>query len=212
MLLLLVRHALTPVTGERLIGMLPGYHLSDEGRSQVERLTERLRDVRIHAVYASPIERTVETARPIAAARRLRVRTNRGLAEVGYGTWQGKRLATLARTTRWRALMRRPSDVRFPGGETLRECQARSVAACEAIAAAHPRETVAAVTHADVIRLAVAHYAGIHADLFQRLVVAPASVSALWLGPGGPRLLALNHTGDPAALVPPRVAGGRRSR
>ena len=204
MLLFLLRHALTAQTGERLTGWLPGISLSEEGRRQAAALAERMSPVRLSAVYASPLERCVETARPLAAANRLRVRTKDGLGEVRYGDWEGKRLATLARTKLWRRVMARPSEVRFPGGETIRETQQRAVDTIEDLRAKHPREAVAAVTHADVIRLLLAHYAGVYIDLYQRLAVAPASVSVVWLGEGAPRVLKVNDTGSLDGFVPPK--------
>jgi probable phosphomutase (TIGR03848 family) len=211
-LLLLVRHALTPQTGRLLTGWLPGHSLSEEGRRQAEALAERLGRLPLDAVYASPLERTVETARPLAAAAGVRVRVREGIGEVRYGDWEGRPLRALARTRLWRELQARPSAVRFPGGEALPETQARAVATVEEIRAAHPRGRVAAVTHADVIRLVLAHYAGIHIDLYQRLAIAPASVSALWLGDGGPRVLKVNDTGGLDGLGPPRRAAARRNR
>lgn len=211
MLLLLVRHAVTAHTGDRLTGWLPGVGLSEEGRRQVDALVERVAPVRLAAVYSSPIQRTMETARPIARAKRLRVRTKEDLGEVRYGDWQGKRLRALARTRLWKEMRAWPSNMRFPGGENLRETQARAVAAVEEIKRAHPGGTVAAVTHADVVRLVAAHYAGMHIDLYGRLVVSPGSVSALWLGRGGPVVLALNSTGDLAWLAAPPARSRRPS-
>lgn len=204
MLLLLVRHALTAHTGDRLSGWLPGIDLSEDGRGQVESLVERLRPIRLAAVYSSPIDRTMQTARPLAASKRLRVRRAPGLGEVRYGEWEGKRLSSLAKTKLWQQVQAWPSRARFPGGETLRETQGRAVLAVEKIAAAHPRGTVAAVTHADVIKLLVAHYAGVHVDLFQRFMVSPASVSALYIGRRGPAVLTVNQTSDLAWLAPQR--------
>ena len=204
MLLLLVRHALTPHTGDRLSGWLPGISLSEEGKRQAAGLAERLRLVPLDAVYASPLERCVETARPIAASKRLRVRVRDGLGEVRYGEWEGRRLRTLAKTNLWRRMLMRPSAMRFPGGETVLETQARAIAAVEQIADAHPKQAVAVVTHADVIRVLVAHYAGIHIDLYHRIAIAPVSISILWLGPGIPMLLKLNDTGSLDGVVPPR--------
>lgn len=203
MLLLLVRHALTAATGELLTGWLPGFSLSDEGKRQVADLVERMKPVRLDAVYASPLERTMETARPLASAKGLRVRARDGLGEVRYGSWEGKRLRVLAKTKLWRSVMARPSDVRFPGGETIRETQARALSTIDEIRAAHPRGSVAVVSHADIIRLVVAHYAGIHLDLFQRLAVAPASVSAVWIGDTRTAVLKLNDSGGLDGLTPP---------
>lgn len=195
MLLFLIRHALTAHTNERLSGWLPGISLTEEGRQQAERLAERMAPVELDAIYASPLERTVETARPLAAKKRLRVRVREGLGEVRYGDWEGKKLRTLAKTKLWRQVMASPSRARFPGGETIAETQARAVAAIEALRTRHANDSVAVVTHADVIRVLVAYYGGIHLDLYHRLVISPVSISVLWVGDGTPRLLAVNDTG-----------------
>jgi probable phosphomutase (TIGR03848 family) len=201
-LLLLVRHALTEATGKRLTGQLPGFHVSDHGRDQARDLAGRLAPLPIAALYTSPLERCLETARPIAEGRRLEPVVVPELADVSYGRWSGRSLATLYRTRFWRQLQAWPSSVRFPDGETLTEVQRRSVDALDSIAARHSRRIVAVITHADVIRLAVAHYTGIHVDLFQRIVVGPASVSAVAVGERVPRLVRLNDTGTLTDLVP----------
>jgi len=195
-LLLLVRHAVTEATGRRLSGSTPGIHLSPEGEAQAIRLAERLASLHLDAVYASPLERCVETARAIAQPRRLVVRPIPELEEVGYGRWTGRSLSQLTRTALWKKVQQSPSSVRFPGGETLVEAQRRGVTALEMLAARHQTGTVAAVSHADLIRLALAHYAGVHIDLFQRIVVSPASVSAVLLGDRIPRILRVNDTGS----------------
>jgi probable phosphomutase (TIGR03848 family) len=200
-LLLLVRHAVTDVTGKRLSGSLPGIHLSEEGRLQAKGLAERLAPLRLTAVYASPLERCVETGEPIAAARRLEIAVLADLEEVGYGQWAGRPIAGLMKTKLWRRIQLLPSSVEFPGGETLVGAQRRAVAALDGIARRSPRGVVVAVTHADVIRLALAHYAGVHIDLFQRFTVSPASVSALVLGDRIPRILRVNDTGTLADLA-----------
>jgi probable phosphomutase (TIGR03848 family) len=200
-LLLLVRHAVTDVTGKRLSGSLPGIHLSEEGRLQAKGLAERLAPLRLTAVYASPLERCVETGEPIAAARRLEIAVLADLEEVGYGQWAGRPIAGLMKTKLWRRIQLLPSSVEFPGGETLVGAQRRAVAALDGIARRSPRGVVVAVTHADVIRLALAHYAGVHIDLFQRFTVSPASVSALFLGDRIPRILRVNDTGTLADLA-----------
>ena len=199
---LLIRHALTDMTGKRLAGTLPGVSLSDHGRKQAEALAARLGPMHLSAVYSSPVDRCIETAHAIAGVRGLEVRPAPGLEEVGYGRWIGRPLAQLARTRLWSRIHQVPSSVRFPAGETLREVQQRGVTALDAIAASHSRGAVAAVSHADVIRLLLAHYAGIHIDLFQRIIVSTASVSAVSLGDGPPRILRINDTGSLGDLIP----------
>lgn len=192
---LLIRHAVTDLTGKRLYGQLPGIHLSKRGREQAEDLAERLRGVPIRALYSSPLERCTETAEPLARALGIAVRQVPAIQEVDYGRWTNRSFPQLRRMALWKQLHTAPSSIRFPGGETLLEVQTRAIEALEAIAADHPRDTVAMLSHGDVIRLAVAHLTGVHIDLYHRLEVAPASVTAVALGQGTPRLLRLNDTG-----------------
>ena len=99
-------------------------------------------------------------------------------------------------------MQRNPSGFRFPGGESFTEMQARITGAVDRLGAAHPGQTVVAVSHADPIKAAVAHAMGTHLDLFQRIVVSPCSVSAVLYGVDGPVVLAVNSTGD---LTTPRA-------
>ncbi len=198
-MVLLVRHGRTPTTGTVLPGRAPGLHLSDEGRAQAEAVAGRIAAMagpgRPVAVYASPLERTAETAKPIARQLGLRVRTERGLLECDFGRWTGELLADLAKTKEWTQVQRWPSTFRFPGGESFLEMQDRITSAITLLTARHPGETVVAVSHADPIKAAVAAAAGTHLDLFQRLSVSPCSVSALAYTGAGPHVLAVNSTG-----------------
>ena len=198
--LLLVRHGHTDAAGKRLTGRAPGVHLNELGRRQAEGLVERLEGVRIDAIVSSPLERCRETAAPIAKARGRAVDVGRAWIEVGYGEWTGRSISQLRRTKLWRRVMFAPSNVRFPGGESLLEVQGRAVDATLDIAARHARGTVLVVSHADVIRLLVAHVAGMHADHLQRLSIDTASITAVSISDGFPRLLTVNETDDLAVL------------
>jgi len=200
MLLLLIRHGLTTHTTARLTGWTPGVHLSDRGQEQAGGLVGRLDGVAIDAVYSSPLERARETAQPLARARRLRVRQRDELGEVHYGDLQGKTFRVLAKSKIWHNLRAWPSDVRFPNGETLRETQARAISAIEAIREAHPSHTVAVFSHGDFIRLTLAHYLGIHIDLYRRLAVDTVSVSAVQFYDAGVQVRRINDTGTLADL------------
>jgi probable phosphoglycerate mutase len=198
--LLLVRHGHTDAAGKRLTGRAPGVHLNELGRRQAERLVERLEGVRIDAIVSSPLERCRETAAPLAKARGRAVDVGRAWIEVGYGEWTGRSISQLRRTKLWRRVMLAPSNVRFPGGESLLEVQGRAVDASLDIAARHARGTIVVVSHADVIRLLVAHLAGMHADHLQRLSIDTASITAVSISDGFPRLLTLNDTDDLGVL------------
>ena len=187
-----VRHAITSHTGKKLSGWMEGIPLTEEGREQATAVADRLADVPLKAVYSSPIDRTLETAKAIASRHGLDVRTRRNLGEVEYGTWTNRPLKALARTKLWTKVQRYPSGARFPDGETLREVQNRAVDEVERLAQEHPKDAISCVSHGDVIKLVFAHYMGVHIDLFQRLMVAPASISVLALSEHGPAILSLN--------------------
>ncbi len=191
----LVRHATTATTGKRLGGWTPGVHLDEAGREQARATADRLGGLPLAAVYASPLERTQETARAVAKAHGLRVRTRRGIGEVDYGDWTDQPLGTLRRRKLWATIQATPSRVTFPGGESIRGAQARAVDTIEDLAAVHEGEVIAAVSHADIIKAVLAHFLGMGLDTFQRLVVEPASVSVVHLPTGGaPMVLGCNTT------------------
>ncbi|MFQ5594177.1 MAG: MSMEG_4193 family putative phosphomutase [Anaerolineae bacterium] len=193
--LLLIRHAVNDWVGtNRLAGWTPGVHLNEEGRQQAEALARRLAGVELKAIYSSPLERTMETAEAIARPHGLPVSIRQGIGEARYGEWTGQKLEDLAKTELWRIVQFHPSGARFPGGEAMREMQARAVAEIDALRAEHPEGTIAAVSHSDVIKAIIAHYAGLHLDLFQRLAVSPASLNILFFSKMGPRLVRLNDT------------------
>lgn len=197
--LLLIRHAPTAETGTVLTGRLPGVALDAAGREIAETLAGALADTPLTAVYTSPVLRCRQTARAVARPHGLSPVALGSLAEVDYGEWAGRTLKSLARTKLWESVLRAPSRVRFPGGETLREVQVRSVTACEEIALRHPRGTIAVVSHGDVIKSIVAHYLGTPLDLFQRIRVQPASVSVLEVPrTGPPGVIAVNRLADGA--------------
>jgi probable phosphomutase (TIGR03848 family) len=208
-MLLLIRHATTAATGKRLGGRTET-ELDANGRAQAEAAGQRLAEVPLKAVYASPLARTRQTAELVAAPHRVPVTEDDGLLEVEYGRWTDRPLKPLFRTKLWPVIQARPSLVRFPDGETIRGMQLRAVDAVERIVGRHRDDVVGVVTHADVIKAVVAFYVGQPLDLFQRLHVAPASVTALQLSPGGqPVLLRFNDDGP---LTRDRFAQAKRGK
>ena len=219
-LVLLVRHGTTPTTGKVLPGRAPGLHLADRGKEQAETVAGRLASwvtrtatpsVRgaadtpespIKAVYASPLERTRETAAPIARSLGLKAQVHRGLLECDFGDWTGAELKKLMKLPEWTTVQRYPSGFCFPGGESFTAMQARIVTTLAELCRKHPNEAIVAVSHADPIKAAVAAALGSHLDLFQRIVVSPCSVTAISYGAAGPTVLAVNSTSALTELVP----------
>jgi probable phosphomutase (TIGR03848 family) len=200
---LLIRHALTDETGRRLSSRRPGLHLNDIGRHQARTLAERVSVLALAAVYASPLERTQETAEPLAAVQGLTIETREALLEVEFGEWTGAWFEELEQRPEWHEFNAERSARRPPGGETLLEVQGRVVSELEAVERAHPDQAVALVTHGDVIRAAVLHCLSMPLDLHARLEVAPASISMIDLSASGVRLVRLNDTGSLVGLDGP---------
>lgn len=201
--LYLIRHGHTDyVTQGKLPGWLPGIGLSEEGSSQAARLAEHLRSAKLKGVYSSPLQRARLTAEPIAQAAGRKLVLRDGLGEIRIGKWEGLSLKAARRRKLWPTIQFSPSTARFPGGESFMEAQARIVGEIERLRSAHAgrKAAFACVSHADPIKLAIAHYLGLPLDLFQRLTVSPASISVLQLGAHGARLFALN---DLSAARPP---------
>ncbi|TLM82511.1 MSMEG_4193 family putative phosphomutase [Pseudarthrobacter sp. NamE5] len=204
-LLLLVRHGETPTTGQVLPGRAPGLHLSERGQAQADRIAERLDGLAVDALYSSPLERARETAAPAAARTGLPVAEEAGLTECDFGDWTGAALAELSVLPEWRTVQHTPSSFRFPGGESFTQMQARIVGALEDLRAAHRGGVILCFSHADPIKAAVAHALGTHLDLFQRIVISPASVSAISFADGRPpAVLGVNSVaGSLAGLAGP---------
>jgi len=194
--LLLIRHALNDWVGKKLAGWTPGVHLNEQGLRQAQALADRLAHEHIDAIYSSPLERTVETAEIIAKPHGLPIHIRDDLGEIRYGDWTGRSFEEIEKEQAelWQIVRVFPSGTRFPNGESIHEMQSRALHALDVIIRAHPGETVAVVSHADVIKACVAHYLGVHLDLFQRIVISPASLTIVEMYPWGPRVLCVNDT------------------
>ncbi len=203
--LLLIRHAVNDyVKTGKLAGRTPGVHLNEEGQAQAAALGARLAHKPLCAIYASPLERTLETAQAIVAHYPdLHIQPLADVNEVDFGAWQGGEIHKLVHRKMWPVIQGIPSRARFPGGESVRQAQGRAVDALERLAQAHPRQLVAVVSHSDIIKLMLAHYLGMHIDLFQRIVISPASISIIELDHGRPVVVQVNDTSH----VPPKVEG-----
>ncbi len=179
--ILLVRHAPTAETGTRLTGRLPGVSLGKVGEKAAHSTARSLAGAELEAVYSSPIERTLETAVIVAAPHNLTPVTAPGLTEIDFGGWTGQDLDDLRKTREWGTVQMNPSRFRFPEGESFSEAQLRAVESLEEIAQELGDGAAVAVSHSDVIKLVLAYYLGQPLDLFQRLRIAPTSISDLHL-------------------------------
>jgi len=194
-LIYLIRHGENnQVKQKRLAGRLPNVHLNDKGRQQAQSLAAILAEHTFQAVISSPLERTMETARPLATQLDVHVIPAEGLLEIDYGTWEGKTLKQLQRRKLWPLVQHHPARVRFPHGESFQEAQARAVAEVERLRSLYAARDarVACFSHSDIIKLILSYYIGLSLDHFQRLHVAPASISILALADDYVHLMTMN--------------------
>ncbi|KOG38554.1 phosphoglycerate mutase, partial [Streptomyces varsoviensis] len=128
--------------------------------------------------------------------------------ECDYGDWSGRKLAELFDEPLMTVVQQHPSAAAFPGGESIRQMQARAVDAVrewnQRVEDEHGADAVYLMcTHGDIVKAIVADALGTHLDLFQRIAVDPCSVTAIRYTPMRPFLLRLGDTGDFAGLLPP---------
>ncbi|MEP6666462.1 MAG: histidine phosphatase family protein [Nocardioidaceae bacterium] len=207
---LLVRHGRSAANhGGVLAGRSPGVMLDDVGLQQAEATASRVASVPLVAVVSSPLERCQQTAEAILRARvaDIALQTDDRLTECGYGDWTGQELKKLAKDPLWKAVQGHPSGVTFPGGESMREMQARALEAVRdwdhRLTEEHGADSIwVAVSHGDVIKSILADALGTHLDNFQRIVVDPGSVSVVSYTPLRPFVVRYNEHGDLAALAP----------
>lgn len=191
---LLIRHAATDAIGQRLVSRSPLVRLNALGERQIEQLATRLALLPIAAIYSSPLERTVASAEAIAQPLGLSVSIEDALNEFEFGAWTGKTFDELNELSDWHDFNRFRSGTRAPGGESMLDVQQRMVGALENLRGRHPSQMVAIVSHGDPLRALLAYYMGIPLDLFQRIEIAPASVSVLELDGEAARVRRLNDT------------------
>jgi broad specificity phosphatase PhoE len=176
--LLLVRHGATDYVGRAIAGRLPGVSLNEAGRREAERTAHALIGP-VHAVYTSPMERTRETAEPIARRFGLAPVVRPGLIEIDFGEWTGLSFAALASREDWRAFNARRSSARIPGGESTAELVVRVGAETDALVRRHPGQRIVLVSHGDVIKAAVFRYVGRPLDDMPHVDIPTGSISTV---------------------------------
>ena len=193
--IVLLRHAHSTANLKNILaGRTPGVLLSRKGEEQSINLIERIGSTRFDAVVVSPIQRCLQTVTPWleAEGRGLIPQVDDGFSEVDYGDWTGKSLAVLRRKKLWSVVQDHPSQMVFPGGESLLAMQSRAVAAFHRVDNLKGKNPRLIVSHGDVIKAIVAHVLGMHLDQFQRLIIDPASITVIETDNGVSRLISFN--------------------
>jgi probable phosphoglycerate mutase len=197
--LYLIRHGEHTLPPGTLAGRLPGVYLSERGKAQARALARRLERVKLAVVYASPIDRTRQTAEFIAAPHGLPVSVLEAAIEIDFGGWEGKTFDELEGDPHWRWWNERRSLARCPGGESMMEAQARIVDELGAVARRCDGLDVAVVSHGDIIKAAVTWWLGMPLDLLLRFDIAVGSLTVVEFEAGAPMLRSIGEV--PAAAA-----------
>lgn len=182
-----------PLVGRVLCGRMPGVRLDEAGRQQALRLAARLARGPAAALYTSPLERARETASAIAEACRLPCSPCEALNELDFGDWTGAAFGSLEGDPAWSRWNQARAESCPPGGESMRQAQARVLVGIRRFHSRHPDGTVIAVSHADIIKAALMWCLGLSLDAHQRFDIDPASISGMVLWDGGGKVLWMNE-------------------
>ena len=192
---LLIRHALTDTAGNRLTGRMADIHLNERGTDEAKSLAQRLTALPVAAIYSSPLARAIETAFPIAASFNMQIIVDEDFNEMDFGEWTNHSISEMEHQKQFQLFNSFRSNTRIPGGELMVEAQLRMIKGIGKLRLQHSGQTVAIVSHADLIKATVAFYAGIPLDLFHRIEISPASVTIIEIFDDTARIVLVNDTG-----------------
>jgi broad specificity phosphatase PhoE len=188
----LLRHGEHGLLGRVLAGRMPGVGMTERGRAEIAAQGERLAAEKIAAIYASPLQRTRETAELVAERLGLPIGFRDDLIELDFGEWTGATFDSIRADPRWQAWSTQRSLATIPGGESMRAVQHRVVAAIVELNERHLHQTVVLVSHGDVIRSALVFLLGMPLDFYNRIEIGQGSISTVRIDASGIRILALN--------------------
>lgn len=213
----LVRHGATVLTAEDRFAGATDVPLSDEGREQARRLSIRLSNEGITAVYASPLGRTVETARILAEPLGLPVQQREGLREISHGHWEQMTRPEVDQTfpDEADAWEKDPYTFAPAGGESGLAVTARALPVLMEIVRAHPACQVLVVSHKATIRLLLSSLLGFDPRRYRDVLdQSPAALNIVdFKDPVRARLTLFNDTSHYAetGLAIPSIPTARLS-
>ncbi len=194
--LYLIRHGMTKASAEDRFAGATDVELAEEGRWQAQQLAARLADDRIVAVYSSPMIRTVDTARIIAASHNLLPLQRDELREINHGHWEGMRRSDVEEKYKaeYDAWETDPFTFAPEGGESGLSVLARALPLVRELVQIHEGENIAIVSHKATIRLIITSLLGFDARGYRdRLDQSPACLNILdFKNPVHARLMLFN--------------------
>jgi broad specificity phosphatase PhoE len=177
--IILVRHCVHDLIDRALVGRQPDVFLSAAGMMQAQCLAAALVRRGVTDVRSSPQNRARQTAEAVAAMLGKPAEVVPEFDEVDFGAWTGRAFDSLDDDCGWQRWNSDREACRPPGGESMRELQNRVLAGLSRLAAAHPGQCTAVVTHAEPARAAILHYRGMSLGEYARIEVDAGSCTTL---------------------------------
>jgi len=187
-----LRHGEHGLLGRVLAGRMPGVGMTERGRAEIASQADLLAREKIAAIYASPLQRTRETAEIVAARLNLPIEFRDDLLELDFGEWTGATFDAIRADPRWQAWSTQRSLAAIPGGESMRAVQQRIAAAMLELNERHLHESIVLVSHGDVIRAVLLFALGMPLDFYNRIEIGQGSISTIQIHPGGMRVTTLS--------------------
>lgn len=190
MIIYLIRHGDNESLGNYLPGQKPGVHLNEHGQEQAAAIASGLQDHGITRIFSSPLNRAVETGRPLADACGLLIELEPDLIEMDTGDLTGMDFKSLEELSTWQEIRKSPVGQAFPNGESFAAASERLWTCIDRLHRGLPEDArVAVFSHSDCIKMIVAHAMQMPLECFPRLEITPASLTILgfkketyWLG------------------------------
>ena len=189
----LLRHGQHGLLGRALAGRMPGVGMTEQGRAEIAAAAERLAKEKIAAIYASPLQRTRESAEIVGERLGLPIEFRDDIIELDFGEWTGATFDSIRADPRWQAWSKQRSLSSIPGGESMRAVQQRAVEAMLDINERHLGGTVVLVSHGDVIRAMLIFALGMPLDFYNRIEVAQGSLSTIQIEPERIRVIRISE-------------------
>lgn len=208
--LILVRHGETYWNEEGRFQGRIDVELNKNGKDQAARLAKALKDVKIDAIYSSPLKRSFFTAEAVAEEHGLPVQKVSEFNEIDHGLWEGSTIDQVLEEDKeaYQTWLDNPEKVSMPSGEDLEDLRSRAVSKLHQVLERHKDgETILIVGHDATNKIIICHALGLDNSHFWKIKQGNASIDVLEYKNGRFRITLLNDTCHLGGIVDTTTPG-----
>lgn len=192
----LIRHGQTAWNREEIFRGRTDVPLDETGRKQAELAGFYFKEVKIDAIYSSPLSRAWQTAEKIAELHGLQVQPLQGIIDMSFGEWEGHPHQEVKRMDpeTYRLWREEPHLAKLPGGETLDDVRERAMGALEEVVRVHPEGTIVLVSHRVVNKVLLCGILGLDNSHFWQIIQDTTAINLIRYHKGRYYLVLMNET------------------